>query len=144
MQNSLTLTKSFTINAPKSKVWEALTNPEIIKQYFFGTNTVTDWKVGSPIYFRGEWDGKAYEDKGTVLANEFQKLIKYNYWSSFSTKPDAPENYANITYLLEEKSGVTTFMIKQDNIENEEALKHSESNWAMVMDGMKKLVEAGL
>lgn len=141
MKNQLTLTKSFLISASKAAVWKALTDPDIIRQYFFGTNTVTDWKVGSPIYFRGEWDGKAYEDKGTVVANEPLKLIRYNYWSSFSTKPDSPENYANITYLLEESNGTTTLTITQDGIENEEALKHSEGNWVMVMDGMKKLVE---
>lgn len=141
MNQSLVLTKEFLINASRGKVWEALTNPEIIKQYFFGTNTVTDWKVGSPIFFRGEWDGKNYEDKGTILANEPGKLIRYNYWSSMGTKPDVPENYATITYHLEEVDGYTKFTVTQDKIESEEQLAHSDSNWAMVMDGLKKLVE---
>lgn len=47
-----------TINAPLEKVWKALTEPEIVKQYFFGTDLVTDWKVGSPIIFQGEWEGQ--------------------------------------------------------------------------------------
>lgn len=141
MKNQQTLIKTFSIAAPKATVWNALTDPDIIRQYFFGTNTVTDWKVGSPIFFRGEWDGKAYEDKGTILANEPLQLIHYNYWSSFSAKPDSPENYANIKYRLEERGGVTTLTVTQDGIESEEALKHSEDNWALVMNGMKKLVE---
>ena len=58
---------SIIINASPEKIWEALTVPEKVKEYFFGTNLVTDWKVGSPILFRGEWEGKAYEDKSTVL-----------------------------------------------------------------------------
>jgi hypothetical protein len=48
---------SIVIRAPRAKVWEALTQPEIVRTYFFGTNLVTDWKVGSPLFFRGEWDG---------------------------------------------------------------------------------------
>jgi uncharacterized protein YndB with AHSA1/START domain len=59
----LTLNKSITINAPRQTVWDAITKPELIKKYFFGTNTVTTWKVGTPIFFRGEWEGKPYEDK---------------------------------------------------------------------------------
>ncbi|MBC7885478.1 MAG: SRPBCC domain-containing protein [Saprospiraceae bacterium] len=42
------------IKASVAKVWDALTNPEVVKQYFFGTDLVTDWKVGSPIIFQGE------------------------------------------------------------------------------------------
>ncbi|MCI0750986.1 MAG: SRPBCC domain-containing protein [Flammeovirgaceae bacterium] len=139
--SQLILTKSISINASKAKVWEALTNPELIKKYFFDTQTETDWKVGSPIFYRGVWEGKVYEDKGTVLTNEFLKRIRYNYWSSFSGRPDVPENYAIISYELEERKGVTRLTVTQDNIENEELRKHSESNWGLVMDGMKKLVE---
>ena len=58
----LDLEVQFEINAPVEQVWKALTDPELIKQYFFGTQTETSWKVGTPIYFRGEWDGKPYED----------------------------------------------------------------------------------
>jgi uncharacterized protein YndB with AHSA1/START domain len=138
----LTLEVQFQIHAPVETVWKALTDPDLIRQYFFGTQTDTSWKVGTPIYFRGEWEGTPYEDKGTILANEHLKRIRYNYWSSFSQKPDEPENYANIEYLLEAKAGVTQLTVTQDGLDSEERLRHSRDNWVMVMEGMKKLVEA--
>lgn len=141
MKKKLALTTSISINSSKANVWKALTDPALIKKYFFGTETDTTWKVGSPIFFRGVWEGKPYEDKGTVLANELQKRIQYSYWSSFSGKPDVPENYATVTYLLEESNGITTCTVKQDGIENEESLQHSESNWQMILEGMKKMIE---
>ena len=52
-------------DAPAKNVWEALINPAMIKQYFFGTDVVSDWKVGNSIVWRGTWQGKEYEDKGT-------------------------------------------------------------------------------
>ena len=82
-----------TINAPKSKVWDALTNPAQIKKYMFGTDASSDWKVGSPITFRGVWEGKPYEDKGTILEMMKEKILKYNYWSNFSGDRDEPSNY---------------------------------------------------
>jgi uncharacterized protein YndB with AHSA1/START domain len=129
------------IKADVSTVWDALTNPQVIKQYFFGTEAVSDWKVGSPLIFKGTWEGKTYEDKGTILAVEPNKLLRYSYWSSMSGKKDAPENYANVTYELAKENGATSLTIIQDNIDTEEGRKHSEQNWNMVLDNLKKIVE---
>jgi uncharacterized protein YndB with AHSA1/START domain len=141
MTNTLTLNTSISINAPKSKVWMALIDPEQVKKYFFGTVLKSDWKVGSAITFSGEWEGKPYMDKGTILQIEKEKLLKYNYWSSFSGTEDKPENYAVIIYSLEEKAEQTTLFISQDRIKTKEALDHSEQNWQMIMRSLKVLLE---
>src|SRR5579864_2724209 len=141
MTADLILNISVTIHAPKSKVWNALTDPQQIKKYLFGTETITDWKVGSSIIFRGEWEGKAYQDKGTILKIEKEKVLKYNYWSSFSGIEDKPENYANITYALEDHNGNTIFHLTQDGIKTKEARDHSEQNWKMVLNSLKDLLE---
>src|SRR5262245_23169793 len=77
MKSNITAKVKTNINASLASVWDALTKPEIIKQYFFGTRTTTSWEKGSPIAFDGEWEGKAYHDKGTVLDFQKYKLIKY-------------------------------------------------------------------
>jgi len=137
----LILNISVTIHAPKSKVWSALTDPEQIKKYLFGTETTTDWKVGSPITFSGVWEGKSYIDKGKILQIENEKILKYSYWSSFSGKEDKPENYANVTYALEDHHGNTIFHLTQDGIKTKEAHDHSEQNWKMVLNSLKDLLE---
>lgn len=134
-------TVQFEINASVSKVWAALTQPEIVRQYFFGTNLITDWKVGSKILFTGEWEGKPYEDKGTVLQFDTEKILAYNYWSNFSGQPDVAENYQTISYALREVNGKTELVITQENCRDEEVRAHSESNWKMVIGSMKELVE---
>ncbi len=141
MENSLTLEVSIVIQASKASVWKALTDPDQIKKYLFGTETVSDWNIGSPITFSGVWEGKSYMDKGTILQIETGKILKYNYWSSFSGTEDKPENYANIVYSLEEKNGKTVFSILQDGIKTKEARDHSEQNWKMVMNNLKNLLE---
>ncbi len=141
MKSNICLEVSTTIHAPLSKVWEALTKPEIIKQYFFNTNTVTDWQPGHPIIFKGEWQGKHYEDKGTIIDVEKDKLIRYNYWSSMSGIEDKPENYVTITYEVEGKDNDVTLNITQENIPDEKTKAHSEENWKKVLDGLKKLLE---
>ena len=138
---TLTLKTEITFKAPIAKVWQGLTDPAIVKQYFFGTNLKSDYKVGSPITFSGEWDGKTYEDKGTVLEIEAPKLLKYTYWSSMSGTEDKPENYNTVTYELKAGDGVTVLIITQDGVKNEEAKEHSDQMWRSVFDGLKKIIE---
>ena len=135
------LKTAIEIKAPASKVWEALTEPAIVKQYFFGTDLTSDWEQGSPIIWEGEWNGNRYKDTGTILEIEPGIKVKYDYWSSMSGTEDIPENYIDITYELQETNGKTTLYITQERIKTEEAKQHSEQNWQWVFGKMKELIE---
>ena len=139
--DTLTLKTTITFKAPIEKVWQGITDPALVKQYFFGTNLKSDFKVGSRITFSGEWDGHKYEDGGTILEIDAPKLLKYSYWSSMSGTEDKPENYNNITQELSEDNGITTLVITQEGVKNQEAKEHSEQNWKSVFDGLKKIIE---
>lgn len=131
-----------TIHAPVNKVWDGLTLPELVKQYFFGTQLVTTWQPGTPIYFRGEWEGKAYEDKGTVLKFEPGKMLEYDYFSSWSDLEERPENYQTIIYRVKSKGNSTVLIITQSNIDTLEKKVHSVQNWGMLTKELKKLMES--
>jgi len=132
-----------TIDAPRIKVWDALTNPQKVKQYMHGTNLSTDWKVGSPIAWRGEWKGQSYEDKGEVLQADPPQLLKYTHWSPLGGSEDKPENYHTVEYELTEDGGKTALTLKQDNNSSqEEADKMAADNWGPVLQGLKQTVEA--
>jgi len=134
--------KTVTIHATKREVWDALTNPEKVKQYMHGTEMSTDWKEGSPIFWRGEWKGRPYEDKGTVLAVEPQKLLRYTHWSPMGGSEDKPENYHTVTCVLVGGDGETTLTLTQDNnATQEEAEKMANQNWGPVMEGVKAVAE---
>lgn len=141
MTGPFTATATITVHKDAASVWNALTDPAIIQRYFFGTKTFTDWRKGSPIVFRGEWEGKTYEDNGTILDIRPGKRIQYSYWSSMSGTPDIPENYATITYELNDAGPSTELTIMQQGIATAEQKEHSEKNWTMVMEALKKIVE---
>ncbi len=141
MSQDLIVKVEVVINASINKVWEGLTDPKLIKQYLFGTETVTDWKVGSPIIWKGVWQGKTYEDKGKILRVIPQKLLETSYWSSMSGLPEKRENYKKITYELTQENGNTKVTLTQDNNLTEEDKNHSEQNWKTVLEGLKKILE---
>ncbi len=142
MASELIVKKSININADKAKVWDALVNPEKIKLYLFGTETISDWKVGSPIVFQGVWEGVTYKDKGTILEFIPEQKLKYDYWSSFSKLEDVPENYQQITFDLINQDGKTILTLIQENVPNQIAKEHSEANWGIVLDQLKQIVES--
>jgi uncharacterized protein YndB with AHSA1/START domain len=141
MNKTFTSKSAIAINAPASKVWDALTKPELIKQYLFGTEVTTDWQVGSPITYKGEWEGKTYEDKGKVLQIEKEKLLVSTFWSSLSALADIPENYNTVRHELSAENNGTRLTITQDNNNSQEEADHSGQNWKAVLAEMKKLVE---
>lgn len=133
--------ESIKVKASADRVWNALTQAEQIKKYFFGTYASSDWKEGSPITFEGEWEGKKYKDKGTILKVESGKMLRYNFWSSMSGTEDKPENYVIITYDITPLGDETRLDVTQQNIPTEEMKEHSEQNWKKVLDGLKTMVE---
>lgn len=136
-----TIKKTITINAPASEVWKGITDPEIVKQYFFGTTIESDWKAGSAITYSGIHEGRAYKDKGKIIEIENEKKLRHTYWSSLSDTPDAPENYFTVMYELTEKANKTSLTITQSGNMTEEGSQHSGQNWQKTMEGLKKVLE---
>jgi uncharacterized protein YndB with AHSA1/START domain len=141
MDKKLVAKASTTIKAPVEQVWESLVDPKIIKQYMFGTNVASNWKEGSPIVWKGEWQGKKYEDKGVILKLKPGQLIQYTHFSPLSGLPDTPENYHTVTIELARKGAETLVSLSQDNNSTEEEKQHSEKNWGMMLGSLKKLME---
>ena len=142
MSRGFEAVKTVTIHATQREVWNALTNPAQVKQYLHGTEMSTDWKEGSPISWKGEWKGQSYEDKGTVLAVEPERLLRYTHWSPMGGSEDKPDNYHTVTYELAGEDGKTTLTLTQDNNPSqEEADKMANDNWGPVLNGLKESVE---
>jgi len=132
---------SLTVDAPRAKVWDALVNPKAIKQYMFGAAVVSDWREGSPIVWKGEWQGKPYEDKGTLLEVEPGRTLRYSHFSPLSGLPDEPGNYHTVTIELSGEGNQTRVALTQDNNPTDEARVHSEKNWGMMLAALQKFLE---
>lgn len=141
MNKDLIVSKTIEINTPAAKAWNALTSPEMIKQYLFGTEVVTDWKIGSDIIFQGNWEGKTYKDKGKIMQFETEKVFQYSYWSGFSGLEDKEENYSLVTFEVNGEDTKTTLKLSQQGFTNEQAREHSEKSWDAVLQKIKELVE---
>ncbi len=142
INNELELRATVIIEKSSKIVWEGLTNPSIIKNYLYGTNTITTWEPGSPIVFEGEWEGNTYKDEGVVVAFKPFESLQYSYWSGFSGLPNLPENRSLISYELETlPDGNTQFSWIQKGFANVQGYEHSKSNMPTFMEGIKLEIE---
>ena len=103
------------ILAPARKVWLALTVPDLVRQWQYGSHLSTTWEPGTPIVFRNEWDGQVFEQKGTVI--EFTPVSRLKY-SLFVPRPDLqdiPEHHFFMTYELTESDEATSLLVRQED-----------------------------
>jgi len=129
------------INASPETIWRALTSPKDVKQYMMGAELETDRIVGSPVVWRGEFNGKNFEDKGKVLHYDKPEHLAYTHIRTSSGEKDEPENYREVHIRLSKKEDRTHVVLTQDNNPSVEVKKDSEKNWKIMMQGLKKIAE---
>jgi uncharacterized protein YndB with AHSA1/START domain len=150
MNKPLIIKNAIEINAPAPTVWDVLVNPEQTKKYMFGCETVSDWKKGSELLWRGEYEGEEMVFvKGTIVDIQPGKLLAYTAIDPNSNIEDKSENYLTVTYTLSEKDGKTAFTVTQGDYstvaEGEKRYMESYNNgegWNPILEQIKKIAEA--
>ena len=130
------------IKASIEKIWDTLTKPELVKQWQYGSDVITDWKPGSAIRFRTEWEDKVFEQWGKVMEIIPQRLIKYSLFAPGPNLEDKPENYFIMSYVLTKEEGhIKLEIIQEDNRPGaiQEAPQGEENP---VLAGLKALAES--
>ncbi len=129
------------IDAGQAAVWRALTDPAQISDWMMGAEVSTDWQVGSPITWRGEMDGRTYEDKGEVLEVDEPNLLSVSHYSPLMGQADEPENYHTVAYRLSGGDGPTTVALTQDGNDSAEQAEQFSANWQGMLEALKSTVE---
>jgi uncharacterized protein YndB with AHSA1/START domain len=132
-----------TVAADPKNIWKAMTAKKTAM--FPGTDVDTDWKVGHPITFTGEWKGKKFKDKGQIETFDPPKELAFTHWSEMSGEADRPENYHVVRFTLQPDGKKTRVKLSQINKGKEEvgakAQAEFKKNWQMMLDGLKKSIE---
>ena len=137
---------SRTVAAPVEEVWRVLTDARKVGPLFMGSTVETNFHVGSPITFKGEFKGRHYEDKGEILRLEECRRLSFSHFSGMSGAPDEPENYHVVTFDLRPEREGTRVTLTQSNLTGgvrQSDIAHKadyEKTWSMVLDGLDKAV----
>ncbi len=141
MSGFMATAETNVVTATPDRVWTALTEPDQIAAYMWGTRVETTWEVGSSIRWNGEHDGKAYQDKGTVLTYEQPNVLSVTHYSPMSGQPDESENYHTLVYTLTADGEGIHVELTQDGCDDEAQAEQFSANWQQMLDGLKAHVE---
>ena len=130
------------IAASPEQVWRGLTDPDLIEQYMFGSRVETDWQPGSPISWKGSYEGRPYEDRGEIVEVVDNERLTMTHFSPLSGQPDEPGNYHTLTYMIVGNADGTRLTLSQDNNATQDEAEHSRDNWQTMLSGLKNVVEA--
>ena len=136
--------RTINVNASSSKVWKVLTDIQLMKQWMaepeMQLEIITDWIVGGNIIIQGFLQEK-FENRGTVLRLDLEKLLNYNYLSSISHLPDLPENYSTVEFSLDFDGNRTSLTIRVENFPTESIFRHLEFYWLEVSEILREFIE---
>lgn len=107
-----------------------------------GADLETDWTVGGPIFWRGEYEGKPYQDKGQILDVEPAARLVHTHFSPLGGEADEPQNYHTLTWIMHAQDGATQLTLTQDNNPSADAAQHSQGMWDMLLADVKRITES--
>lgn len=132
--------KQIAVTAPAEAVWDALTNPEKTKQYFFHCRVVSNWKAGSPITFKG----RMFWIIPIEMKGEIKKITPGKFLQYTLSNKGAKGSTSTVTDELKFEDGITTVSITDDVGHGdgaEKRYKRSVKGWDKILNGLKEFVE---
>lgn len=134
---------SIDVDVSAEGVWRVLVEPDLVARYMHGTAVETDWRPGSSIVWRGEWQGRRYADKGEVLAVDRPRRLAMTHWSPMTGEPDLPANYHHVTYEIEPLgAGRSRLTLTHGNSPSQDAADAMiENGWRPMLAALKQVAE---
>ena len=147
MTESMIIKEEVHFKSSIEKVWDLLINPEMTQQYMFGCKVISDWKIGSPVFWKGQTENgeEIVYVKGKVLEYEEGKRVSSTTFDPNSGMADIPENHVTLSYEIKAQESGTLLTIIQGDFskaaEGQKRYDESKSGWEeMVIPKMIELL----
>lgn len=129
------------IRTTPEKLWQALTDPQFTRRYFFETAWESDWKPGSP------WrlmipDGRV-GDAGQVLEIDPPRRLVLSWRNEFMPEL-REEGDSRMTYELEPQADAVKLTVIHEMARPDSKLIQSvSSGWPPILASLKSMLETG-
>jgi uncharacterized protein YndB with AHSA1/START domain len=130
------------IRAPREKVWEAITNPDFTRRYFFGSQPQSGWNAGDRLLWTQYGTGHELVDGEVIECDPPSRLV--HTWITRYDDELAAEPASRVTWELEDRDGMTKLTTVHDQFQpGGKTYDNVAGGWPLVLSGLKTLVETG-
>lgn len=128
------------IETTAEKLWQALTDSEFTRRYWWGTDVVSDWKVGSP--FKLVRNGTTTDD-GEILEVDPPRRLSYTFHHVMDEKAKQ-ERPSRVTFVLEPHGKLVKLTLMHEGFPADSVVLGGISKgWPAIMSSLKSLLESG-
>jgi len=127
------------IHTTPEKLWDALTNGEVTKKYFFGETFVSDWKKGSSWHSLGPSGSRDVE--GTVIEAVAARRLVVTWQVLYNQ--ELRDEHSRVTYEIEKRGQICKLTVVHELEHAPKTAKHVAGGWGIVLAGLKTLLETG-
>jgi uncharacterized protein YndB with AHSA1/START domain len=129
------------IRTTPERLWQALTDGELTKQYYYGTSVRSDMKVGSPFrYF--DADDNVLLDGQIVEIDPPRRLV--TTFSATWSPEVAADPPSRLTWEIEPMGAACRLrMIHGDLVPGSATFTEVAGGWSHILSGLKTLLETG-
>jgi len=125
------------IRATPEQVWQAITESEFTRRYYYGSSVESDWQPGSPMVYRND-DGTEAIRCEVVSADPPNRLVHTFFF------PGADERPSRVTWTIEARGAATLLTLVHDGFDGETQTYRSVAHgWVPILSGLKTLLETG-
>jgi uncharacterized protein YndB with AHSA1/START domain len=130
------------IESTPEKVWNALIDPELTKQYWGRRRNASDWRVGSRWQHRDYDDANKIDIVGMVLERDEPRRLVISW--AFPADADNAAKTSRVTFAIEPYNGSVRLTVTHDELEPDSyMLRGITSGWPLVLSSLKTLLETG-
>jgi uncharacterized protein YndB with AHSA1/START domain len=130
------------ISTTPEKVWNALTDGEMTKQYWVRHRNASDWKVGST------WQHQDYDDPaivdivGTVVESTPPRRLVITW--AFPADAADKTKHSRVTFEIEPSMDAVRLTVTHDELDEDSPMLNGVSRgWPLVLSSLKTLLETG-
>ncbi len=144
------------IRTTPERLWQALTDPVFIRQYFDGGGPLSDWEVGAPVRWKMSAEREYQHWDQEVLESEPNRRLSYtwhNYqpemaemfgWSDDELAELRKEKRSKVTFEIEPLESAVKLTVVHDDFEPDSVmLQGIREGWPAILSGLKSLLETG-
>jgi uncharacterized protein YndB with AHSA1/START domain len=130
------------IRATADKLWQALTQPEMTRQYWSNHRNTSDWRVGSPWRHEDHDDSTLVDISGTILESVASRRLGFTW--AIPADAQAGTRLSRVVFEITEDDGVSRVTLTHDQLpEGSDMAEGITEGWPLVLSSLKSLLETG-